>query len=172
MLITLALLSCTIIPLPAFLLGHGCNYKHRLFTPYDLWACLSLCEYLCLHTSYQHFDSPHLHVKWKSISGFSFWQQLRCLVSEWSSTARLFTPHRWRTHKWQACTLVPDSVRQGTTGAQEACGRGLEKRGNTHSHIEYMRADRVIIISIMMMMIINKNYLKQRNIECKNIFFY
>ncbi|XP_046701231.1 thrombospondin type-1 domain-containing protein 7B isoform X2 [Silurus meridionalis] len=36
--------------------------------------------------------------------------------------------YRWRPHKWQACTLVPDSLRQGTLGEVETCGRGLEKR--------------------------------------------
>ncbi|KAF4086551.1 hypothetical protein AMELA_G00084810 [Ameiurus melas] len=36
--------------------------------------------------------------------------------------------YRWSAHRWQACTLVPDSVRQGARGAGEACGRGLEKR--------------------------------------------
>ncbi|KAK3543975.1 hypothetical protein QTP70_032735, partial [Hemibagrus guttatus] len=36
--------------------------------------------------------------------------------------------YRWRTHKWQVCTLVPESVLQGTLGVREACGRGLEKR--------------------------------------------
>ncbi|XP_060733030.1 thrombospondin type-1 domain-containing protein 7B [Tachysurus vachellii] len=36
--------------------------------------------------------------------------------------------YRWRTHKWQPCTLVPESVLQGTLGVREACGRGLEKR--------------------------------------------
>ncbi|XP_062313300.1 thrombospondin type-1 domain-containing protein 7B [Osmerus eperlanus] len=37
--------------------------------------------------------------------------------------------YRWKTHKWQACTLVPDSVRQGMAGPVEACGNGLETRG-------------------------------------------
>ncbi|MBN3300954.1 THS7B protein, partial [Amia calva] len=37
--------------------------------------------------------------------------------------------YRWKTHKWHQCTIVPDSVRQGMTGASESCGRGLETRG-------------------------------------------
>lgn len=41
---------------------------------------MTLCGYLCIHTSCQHVDSPRLHVKWKSISESSFWQQSRCLV--------------------------------------------------------------------------------------------
>uniref|UniRef100_A0A3B1IIX4 Thrombospondin type-1 domain-containing protein 7A n=1 Tax=Astyanax mexicanus TaxID=7994 RepID=A0A3B1IIX4_ASTMX len=36
--------------------------------------------------------------------------------------------YRWRTHKWHSCMLVPDSVRQGMSGAAESCGRGLETR--------------------------------------------
>ncbi|XP_035379499.1 thrombospondin type-1 domain-containing protein 7B isoform X3 [Electrophorus electricus] len=36
--------------------------------------------------------------------------------------------YRWRTHRWHPCTLVPDSVRQGMTGASQSCGRGLETR--------------------------------------------
>uniref|UniRef100_A0A674ML26 Thrombospondin type-1 domain-containing protein 7A n=1 Tax=Takifugu rubripes TaxID=31033 RepID=A0A674ML26_TAKRU len=37
--------------------------------------------------------------------------------------------HRWRTHKWQSCILVPDSVQRGLSGQVEACGNGLETRG-------------------------------------------
>uniref|UniRef100_A0AAQ6I9L7 Thrombospondin type-1 domain-containing protein 7A n=1 Tax=Anabas testudineus TaxID=64144 RepID=A0AAQ6I9L7_ANATE len=37
--------------------------------------------------------------------------------------------YRWRTHKWHACTVVPDSVRRGLSGPGEACGNGLETRG-------------------------------------------
>ncbi|KAG7464148.1 hypothetical protein MATL_G00184190 [Megalops atlanticus] len=36
--------------------------------------------------------------------------------------------YRWKLHRWHQCTLVPESVRQGTTGASESCGRGLETR--------------------------------------------
>nr|XP_015213731.1 PREDICTED: thrombospondin type-1 domain-containing protein 7B isoform X1 [Lepisosteus oculatus]XP_015213732.1 PREDICTED: thrombospondin type-1 domain-containing protein 7B isoform X1 [Lepisosteus oculatus] len=39
--------------------------------------------------------------------------------------------YRWIIHKWQQCTIVPDSVRQGITGVGESCGRGLEARGVT-----------------------------------------
>lgn len=35
----------------------------------------------------------------------------------------------WKTHRWHPCTLVPDSVQQGMTGASESCGKGLEMRG-------------------------------------------
>ncbi|XP_026503553.1 thrombospondin type-1 domain-containing protein 7B [Terrapene carolina triunguis] len=36
--------------------------------------------------------------------------------------------YRWKTHKWSHCILVPDSVRQGILGINEACGRGLQSR--------------------------------------------
>ncbi|XP_061090823.1 thrombospondin type-1 domain-containing protein 7B-like [Conger conger] len=39
--------------------------------------------------------------------------------------------YRWKTQKWHECTLVPESVRQGSTGAGEPCGRGLETRAVT-----------------------------------------
>lgn len=35
----------------------------------------------------------------------------------------------WKIHKWSQCVLVPDSVRQGVLGVNEACGRGLQTRG-------------------------------------------
>uniref|UniRef100_H3D083 Thrombospondin type-1 domain-containing protein 7A n=1 Tax=Tetraodon nigroviridis TaxID=99883 RepID=H3D083_TETNG len=37
--------------------------------------------------------------------------------------------YRWRTHKWQSCILVPESVQRGLSGQGEACGNGLETRG-------------------------------------------
>ncbi|XP_043550004.1 thrombospondin type-1 domain-containing protein 7B [Chiloscyllium plagiosum] len=39
--------------------------------------------------------------------------------------------YRWKTHKWHHCILAPDYVRQGTIGATEACGSGLQTRGVT-----------------------------------------
>ncbi|KAM6958811.1 LOW QUALITY PROTEIN: thrombospondin type-1 domain-containing protein 7A [Aplochiton taeniatus] len=36
--------------------------------------------------------------------------------------------HRWKTHKWRRCQLVPWSVRQDSPGAQETCGPGLQAR--------------------------------------------
>nr|XP_033800454.1 thrombospondin type-1 domain-containing protein 7B isoform X3 [Geotrypetes seraphini] len=39
--------------------------------------------------------------------------------------------YRWKTHKWNQCVLVPDSVRQGILGANEACGSGLQSRAVT-----------------------------------------
>ncbi|XP_064167589.1 thrombospondin type-1 domain-containing protein 7B isoform X1 [Anguilla rostrata] len=39
--------------------------------------------------------------------------------------------YRWKTHRWNQCVLVPDSVRQGLAGPGESCGRGLETRGVT-----------------------------------------
>ncbi|XP_048455532.1 thrombospondin type-1 domain-containing protein 7B [Rhincodon typus] len=39
--------------------------------------------------------------------------------------------YRWKTHKWHHCILAPDYVRQGTIGATEACGSGLQARGVT-----------------------------------------
>ncbi|XP_028971693.2 thrombospondin type-1 domain-containing protein 7B isoform X3 [Esox lucius] len=37
--------------------------------------------------------------------------------------------YRWQTHRWQLCSLVPDSIRQGKAGPTEPCGDGLEARG-------------------------------------------
>ncbi|XP_074729868.1 thrombospondin type-1 domain-containing protein 7B isoform X3 [Strix uralensis] len=37
--------------------------------------------------------------------------------------------YRWKTHRWSHCVLVPDSVRQGVPGHNEACGHGLQSRG-------------------------------------------
>ncbi|XP_034549450.1 thrombospondin type-1 domain-containing protein 7B [Notolabrus celidotus] len=37
--------------------------------------------------------------------------------------------YRWKKHKWHSCMLVPDSVQHGSSGAEEACGNGLEIRG-------------------------------------------
>ncbi|TRY95360.1 hypothetical protein DNTS_002845 [Danionella cerebrum] len=37
--------------------------------------------------------------------------------------------YRWKIHRWHPCTLVPDAVQQGLTGATESCGKGLEMRG-------------------------------------------
>uniref|UniRef100_A0A663NAP1 Thrombospondin type 1 domain containing 7B n=1 Tax=Athene cunicularia TaxID=194338 RepID=A0A663NAP1_ATHCN len=39
--------------------------------------------------------------------------------------------YRWKTHRWSHCVLVPDSVRQGVPGHNEACGRGLQSRAVT-----------------------------------------
>ncbi|KAJ7345807.1 hypothetical protein JRQ81_001757, partial [Phrynocephalus forsythii] len=38
---------------------------------------------------------------------------------------------RWKVHKWSPCILVPDSIKQGILGANEACGRGLKSRAVT-----------------------------------------
>ncbi|XP_031817156.1 thrombospondin type-1 domain-containing protein 7B-like [Sarcophilus harrisii] len=37
--------------------------------------------------------------------------------------------YRWKPHKWNSCILVPESVRQGLTVLNEACGKGLQTRG-------------------------------------------
>uniref|UniRef100_A0A8C8B6D5 Thrombospondin type-1 domain-containing protein 7A n=1 Tax=Otus sunia TaxID=257818 RepID=A0A8C8B6D5_9STRI len=39
--------------------------------------------------------------------------------------------YRWKTHRWSHCVLVPDSVRQGVPGHNEACGHGLQSRAVT-----------------------------------------
>ncbi|XP_019378020.1 PREDICTED: thrombospondin type-1 domain-containing protein 7B [Gavialis gangeticus] len=39
--------------------------------------------------------------------------------------------YRWKAHKWSHCVLVPDSVRQGILGHNEACGHGLQSRAVT-----------------------------------------
>uniref|UniRef100_A0A8C0IEL2 Thrombospondin type-1 domain-containing protein 7A n=1 Tax=Bubo bubo TaxID=30461 RepID=A0A8C0IEL2_BUBBB len=39
--------------------------------------------------------------------------------------------YRWKTHRWSHCVLVPDSVRQGVLGHNEACGHGLQSRAVT-----------------------------------------
>nr|XP_038038274.1 LOW QUALITY PROTEIN: thrombospondin type-1 domain-containing protein 7B [Anas platyrhynchos] len=39
--------------------------------------------------------------------------------------------YRWKTHRWSHCILVPDSVRQGVLGYNEACGHGLQSRAVT-----------------------------------------
>uniref|UniRef100_A0A6J0SKF4 Thrombospondin type-1 domain-containing protein 7B n=1 Tax=Pogona vitticeps TaxID=103695 RepID=A0A6J0SKF4_9SAUR len=36
--------------------------------------------------------------------------------------------YRWKVHKWSPCILVPDSIKQGILGANEACGHGLQSR--------------------------------------------
>ncbi|XP_070587525.1 thrombospondin type-1 domain-containing protein 7B [Erythrolamprus reginae] len=36
--------------------------------------------------------------------------------------------YSWKVHKWGQCLLVPDSVRQGVLGINEACGPGLQSR--------------------------------------------
>ncbi|KAK9410588.1 thrombospondin type-1 domain-containing protein 7B [Crotalus adamanteus] len=36
--------------------------------------------------------------------------------------------YSWKVHKWNHCLLVPDSVRQGVLGINEACGPGLQSR--------------------------------------------
>ncbi|XP_067891137.1 thrombospondin type-1 domain-containing protein 7B isoform X4 [Heterodontus francisci] len=52
------------------------------------------------------------------------------LNEERECEARPLCPkYRWKTHKWLHCILAPDYVRQGTTGANEACGSGLQARG-------------------------------------------
>ncbi|XP_016097128.1 thrombospondin type-1 domain-containing protein 7B-like [Sinocyclocheilus grahami] len=52
------------------------------------------------------------------------------LYEERECEALLVCPiYRWKTHRWHPCTLVPDSVQQGMTGASESCGKGLEMRG-------------------------------------------
>ncbi|XP_067891134.1 thrombospondin type-1 domain-containing protein 7B isoform X2 [Heterodontus francisci] len=54
------------------------------------------------------------------------------LNEERECEARPLCPkYRWKTHKWLHCILAPDYVRQGTTGANEACGSGLQARGVT-----------------------------------------
>ena len=49
--------------------------------------------------------------------------------------------HRWKSHKWRRCQLVPWTVRQDSPGAQETCGPGMQVRGvehlalsHTHTH--------------------------------------
>ncbi|XP_065818358.1 thrombospondin type-1 domain-containing protein 7B [Labrus bergylta] len=37
--------------------------------------------------------------------------------------------YRWRTHKWNSCKLVQDSVQRRLHGPGEACGNGVETRG-------------------------------------------
>nr|XP_023677065.1 thrombospondin type-1 domain-containing protein 7B-like isoform X1 [Paramormyrops kingsleyae] len=39
--------------------------------------------------------------------------------------------YRWKTHRWQECTLVPDTVQHRTAGTEESCSQGLEVRGVT-----------------------------------------
>ncbi|XP_043930899.1 thrombospondin type-1 domain-containing protein 7B [Protopterus annectens] len=39
--------------------------------------------------------------------------------------------YSWKSQKWQQCTLVPESVRQGSVGVSEACGYGLQSRDIT-----------------------------------------
>uniref|UniRef100_A0A8C4VDA8 Thrombospondin type-1 domain-containing protein 7A n=1 Tax=Falco tinnunculus TaxID=100819 RepID=A0A8C4VDA8_FALTI len=39
--------------------------------------------------------------------------------------------YRWKAHHWSHCVLVPDSVRQGVPGYNEACGHGLQSRAVT-----------------------------------------
>uniref|UniRef100_A0A803TL68 Thrombospondin type-1 domain-containing protein 7A n=1 Tax=Anolis carolinensis TaxID=28377 RepID=A0A803TL68_ANOCA len=36
--------------------------------------------------------------------------------------------YSWKVNKWSQCVLVPDSVRQGVLGLNEACGHGLQSR--------------------------------------------
>uniref|UniRef100_A0A3Q3WEJ1 Thrombospondin type-1 domain-containing protein 7A n=1 Tax=Mola mola TaxID=94237 RepID=A0A3Q3WEJ1_MOLML len=36
--------------------------------------------------------------------------------------------YRWKNHKWRRCQLVPWSVRQDSSGAQETCGPGMQVR--------------------------------------------
>nr|XP_054113645.1 thrombospondin type-1 domain-containing protein 7B isoform X2 [Callithrix jacchus] len=36
--------------------------------------------------------------------------------------------YRWKAQKWNPCILVPESVRQGIMGSNEACGKGLQTR--------------------------------------------
>ncbi|KAJ8345570.1 hypothetical protein SKAU_G00297630 [Synaphobranchus kaupii] len=36
--------------------------------------------------------------------------------------------YRWKTHKWRRCQLLPWAIRQGSPGAQESCGPGLQTR--------------------------------------------
>ncbi|XP_062861779.1 thrombospondin type-1 domain-containing protein 7B, partial [Trichomycterus rosablanca] len=38
------------------------------------------------------------------------------------------TVYRWKTHRWQGCTLGPNAVQQGSMETGESCGKGLEKR--------------------------------------------
>lgn len=53
------------------------------------------------------------------------------LFSSKVSSLTLCFFHRWRMHKWQSCILVPESVQRGLSGQGEACGNGLETRGNS-----------------------------------------
>ncbi|NXX44406.1 THS7B protein, partial [Tricholaema leucomelas] len=39
--------------------------------------------------------------------------------------------YRWKAHRWSHCVLVPDSVRRGMLGHNEACGQGLQSRAVT-----------------------------------------
>ncbi|XP_074071171.1 thrombospondin type-1 domain-containing protein 7B [Macrotis lagotis] len=39
--------------------------------------------------------------------------------------------YRWKSHKWNSCILVPESVRQGMMAISETCGKGLQTRAIT-----------------------------------------
>ncbi|XP_038645858.1 thrombospondin type-1 domain-containing protein 7B isoform X2 [Scyliorhinus canicula] len=54
------------------------------------------------------------------------------LYEERECEARPLCPnYRWKIHKWHHCILAPGYVRQGTIGAAEVCGSGLQSRGVT-----------------------------------------
>ena len=52
-----------------------------------------------------------------------------CLPSLLPFTEIFSSSCRWKTHKWRRCQLVPWSIQQDVTGAQDGCGPGRQARG-------------------------------------------
>ncbi|KAJ8392650.1 hypothetical protein AAFF_G00073240 [Aldrovandia affinis] len=102
--------------------------KDCIVTPFSEWT---LCPVTCRPDN----STPVTQSRYRIIIQRSANEGQECpdtLYEERECEPLLVCPtYRWKTHKWNQCVLVPDSVRQGVTGPGESCGRGLETRGVT-----------------------------------------
>ncbi|XP_078408605.1 thrombospondin type-1 domain-containing protein 7B [Cetorhinus maximus] len=102
--------------------------KDCIVTPFSEWTpCPTMCQQG--NSSFAK-QSRHRIIIQKPDNGGQ--ECPDTLYEERECEARPLCPdYRWKTHKWHHCILAPDYVRQGTIGATEACGSGLQARGVT-----------------------------------------
>uniref|UniRef100_A0A8C5G0V7 Thrombospondin, type I, domain containing 7Ba n=1 Tax=Gouania willdenowi TaxID=441366 RepID=A0A8C5G0V7_GOUWI len=100
--------------------------KDCIVTPFSEWTA---CPTTCLpENSTTATQSRYRTIIQKSANGGqecpdTLHEEREC------ESHRVCPEYRWRLHKWHSCTLVPDSVRRGSSGPTETCGNGLETRG-------------------------------------------
>ncbi|KAG8125096.1 hypothetical protein E2320_020345, partial [Naja naja] len=89
--------------------------KDCVVTPFSEWTrCPTIC---------QHGSSFKKHLMEEQSARTPY------LKKESVKASRLsHLQVNWKIHKWGQCLLVPDSVRQGILGINEACGPGLQSR--------------------------------------------
>ncbi|XP_019738101.1 thrombospondin type-1 domain-containing protein 7B isoform X2 [Hippocampus comes] len=100
--------------------------KDCIVTPFSEWtACPSTCM---PENATSATQSRHRTIIQRSANGGQECPDTLYEERECESLAAC-PIYRWRTHKWHACTLVPNSVQRSLSQTAESCGNGLETRG-------------------------------------------